>query len=101
MYHRVIQIRPTSRAATVAVATGVIVVGGALVVVGATLLLALGVVAGTVGAGVVAWRRLTGQRGMHSPETTARARALDPTLDPSLEIFPESEPDVKRLPPTA
>ena len=97
MQHHVIHIRPTSRAGTIAVATGVIVVGGALVVVGATLLLALGVVAGAAGAGVVAWRRLTGRSGAPPAEPLARVRPLDP----SLEVFPESQPEVKRLPPSA
>ena len=97
MNPRVIRIRPTTRAGTVALATGVIVVGGVLVVVGATLLLALGVAAATVGTGIVAWRRLTGRGGDSPPERHGRV----PPLDPSLEVFPDPAPEFPRLPPSA
>src|SRR5690348_13468214 len=98
MNPRVIRIQPTSRAGALALGAGVVIVGGTLVVVGATILLGLGVIGATVGTGVVAWRRLTGRRGAAaaSDATAARVRPLDP----SLEVFPDAAPDVKRLPPS-
>ena len=96
MNPRIIHIRPTSRAGNIALATGVIVVGGALVVVGATILLALGVAGLAVGTGVVAWRRLTGRGAPTPPEPLARVRPLDP----SLEVFPDRAPEARQLPPS-
>lgn len=97
MNRRVIHIQGTSRAGALAVGAGVIVVGGALVVVGATILVGLTVVGATAGAGILAWRRLTGRGRPPAAEPLARVRPLDPAL----EVFPEAEAEVRRVPPSA
>lgn len=97
MNHRVIHIQGTGRAGALALGAAVVVVGGVLVVVGATILVGLGVVGAAAGAGIVAWRRLTGRGRPSTIEPLARGRPLDP----GLEVFPEGEPEVRRLPPSA
>ena len=97
MNQRVIRIHSTSRLGAVAIGAGVIVVGGVLVVIGATLLLALAAAGTAVGIGVLAFRKLTGR----SPAIPDASRPRVRTLDPSLEVFPEAEPEVRRLPPSA
>ena len=92
---RVIGVRTSSRAGALAIGVGVLVVGGILVVVGATILLTLGVAAAVIGTGVLAWRRLTGRAATTAP------LPRDTRPDPSLEIFPASDADVRRLPPSA
>src|SRR5919202_3206496 len=72
------------RAAAIALGGVALVVGGVLLVLGAALLLGV-LAAGTVlGAGVLAYRRLTGR---HWP--TPRKASPRRGLDPALEVFPD------------
>jgi hypothetical protein len=72
-----------SRPAAIALAAAALAVGAVFVAFGVLLLLGLAVLGTVVGAGVLAFRSLTG-RGTE-PLRTPHA---DPELDPSLEVFP-------------
>jgi membrane protein implicated in regulation of membrane protease activity len=72
------------RAAAIALGAAALAVGGVLLVLGVTLLLGV-LVAGTVlGAGMLAYRRLTG-RHRRTPLDSSPGRGLDPAL----EVFPD------------
>ena len=72
------------RAAAIAMGIAALVVGGVLLVLGVTLLLGLLVAGVVLGAGVLAYRRLTGRR--LTPRDTNPRR----DLDPALEVFPDN-----------
>jgi hypothetical protein len=74
-----------NRAAALVVTLAVLGAGAALLVVGLALLAALAVGGGVLGAGVLAFRALRGERRASAP--IGRARAMG--LDPALEVFPE------------
>ena len=59
--------------------------GAALVLVGLALLASLAVAGGVLGAGILAYRAVRGQRSM-----PLRGSAPASGLDPALEVFPES-----------
>jgi hypothetical protein len=71
------------RAAAIAMGVAALVVGGVLLVVGVTLLVGLLVAGVVLGAGVLAYRRLTGRR------LTLRDTSPRRHLDPALEVFPD------------
>lgn len=58
--------------------------GAALLLVGLALLAGVAVVGGVMGAGLLAYRALRGQK-----QSTLRGSPAWTTLDPSLEVFPE------------
>ena len=76
----------TIRNRAVAALVGLLVLGAgaALLVLGIALLAGLAVAGGLLGTGILVYRKLRG----HSPLPVARERVG--TLDPSLEVFPET-----------
>jgi hypothetical protein len=81
--HRGIHITARSRAGAVAMAIALVALGGIFVVFGLVLLVILAAAGTLLGAGAVAYHRLTGRwpRLFRTREPPARA------LDPSLEVF--------------
>jgi hypothetical protein len=71
----------------VAALVGLVVLGAgaALLLVGLALLAGVAIAGGVLGAGLLAFRALRGERTAPLPASSARG-----TLDPSLEVFPES-----------
>ena len=66
-------------------ALAVLGVGAALLLVGLALLAGVAVVGGVLGAGLLAYRALRGKK-----QSTLGGAPAWTTLDPSLEVFPES-----------
>ena len=60
--------------------------GAALLLVGMALLAGAAIVGGVLGTGLLAYRALRGQK-----RSTLRGSPAWTTLDPSLEVFPESQ----------
>jgi hypothetical protein len=73
-----------NRAAALVLTLAVLGAGAALLVVGLALLATLAVAGGVLGAGLLAYRALRGQRGAAVPP-----RRSTRGLDPALEVFPE------------
>ena len=91
MFVRVYQLQsggdgPRNRAKTIALITVALAVGAFLLAFALMLLLALAAAGTVIGAGVLIYRRLMGRR---QPELGRGIRADDPTLDPSMEVFPD------------
>lgn len=74
-----------NRAAALALTLAVLGAGAALLVVGLALLAALAVAGGVLGAGILAYRALRGER---TPPVRSSPRAAG-QLDPALEVFPD------------
>ena len=87
MMIRIYGLHVRSRPGAIALAAAALAVGAVFVAFGIFLLLGLAAVGTVVGAGVLAFRALTG-RG------TGRLRSAQPELDldPSLEVFPAESP---------
>jgi hypothetical protein len=83
MMIRVYGLSVRSRPAALALAAAALAVGAVFVAFGIFLLLGLAALGTVVGAGVLAFRALTGRRGgrLRSPQP-------DLNLDPALEVFP-------------
>ena len=97
---RGVHITTRSKAGALALAIAVIALGGVFVVFGLVLLLSLAAVGMVIGAGVMAYRKLTGRW----PRSLRPQPAPTRTLDPSQEVFPSprrSTPHNDRLPPPA
>jgi hypothetical protein len=76
-----------NRLVAVLATLGVLGAGAALLLVGLALLASLAVAGGVLGAGILAYRAIRGQRPSPLAGSTPRRG-----LDPALEIFPESRP---------
>jgi hypothetical protein len=87
MMIRIYGLSVRSRPAAIALAAAALAVGAVVIAFGIVLLLGLAVVGTIVGAGVLAFRALTGRGG-------ARLRPPQPELDldPSLEVLPADRP---------
>ena len=98
---RSFQLTARSRASAFALAVAVVALGGVFLVFGLVLLVGLAAVGTVLGAGVMAYHRLTGKW----PRFLRRGAPSRPALDPSREVFPENtssqrgEPSDTRLPP--
>jgi membrane protein implicated in regulation of membrane protease activity len=85
--HNYYRLSLRGRAAAIATGIAALVVGGLMLVLGVTLLLGVLVASVVVGAGVLAYRRLTGRM------PTLRDRSPRRDLDPALEVFPDDAAD--------
>lgn len=97
---RSVHITTRSKAGAIALAIAVIALGGVFVVFGLVLLLSLAAVGTVIGAGVMAYHKLTGRW----PRSLRAQPAQKQTLDPSQEVFPSRHPSPThndRLPPPA
>jgi hypothetical protein len=98
---RSVQLTARSRASAFALAVAIIALGGVFLVFGLVLLVGLAAVGTVLGAGVMAYHRLTGKW----PRFLRRGSPPRPALDPSREVFAENtsrrraEPSDTRLPP--
>lgn len=98
---RSFQLTARSRASAFALAVAVIALGGVFLVFGLVLLVGLAAIGTVLGAGVMAYHRLTGRW----PRFLRRGAPSRPALDPSREVFPETtpprrgEPSDEPLPP--
>ena len=97
---RGVHITTRSKAGAIALAIAVIALGGIFVVFGLVLLLSLAAVGTVIGAGVMAYHKLTGRW----PRFVRTQSAQRQTLDPSQEVFSSPHPSPghnDRLPPPA
>lgn len=78
---RIIQVKTTSRFATIALAAAAIAAGGLFLVFGLMLLLGLAAVGTLVGGGVLLFHRLTGRLPRFLGGGAAPGRPLDPALE--------------------
>lgn len=100
--YRSLQISTRSRASAIALAIAIIALGGVFLVFGLVLLVSLAAVGTVLGAGLMAYHRLTGRWPRFLRQSAAPRRTLDPTR----EVFPEdttgstrSHPNDSQLPP--
>ena len=83
--YRSFQISTRSRAGAIALAIAVIALGGVFLVFGLVLLAGLAAVGTVLGAGLMAYHRITGRWPSFLRQSAAPRR----TLDPAHEVFPE------------
>jgi hypothetical protein len=97
---RRIHLTTRSKVGAVAMAIALVALGGIFVLFGLVLLVMLAAAGTLIGAGVMAYHRLTGRW----PRAVRPADAPPRTLDPSLEVFPGPRDAVRhndQLPPRA
>lgn len=86
MTYRQFNLAPRNRAAAIALVVAAIMVGGIVLALGLTLLLGVATVAVVGGLGVMLYHRL--MRLLRGGRAEPRGERLDPSLDPSMEVFP-------------
>lgn len=86
---RSFQLTARNRVGAIALAIGILLLGGVFVIFGLVLLVALAAAGTLLALGVGIYRRLTGRW----PRFLAGGRSRQRTMDPTLEVFPGSARD--------